>query len=138
MTNMQLPHLNVYTRLKPSAIHGVGVFAIRHIPKGTLLFDAEEDIAWIDEKQLAGLSRNIRQMYEDFCIIKDGKYGCPENFNGLTMAWYLNDSSTPNVAVDNNYNMRAARDIEEGEELTIDSSRFSEQPYRKLVAAARV
>jgi Glutathione S-transferase, N-terminal domain len=31
----------------------------------------------------------------------------------------------------------STRDIAEGEELTIDSSRFSEQPYRRLVAEAR-
>jgi SET domain-containing protein len=136
MAKSSLPHSNVYTRLKPSAIHGVGVFAIRNIPKGTQLFDGSEEITWIDEKQIAHLSRRLREMYEDFCIIKDGRYGCPSNFNGLTMAWYLNDSSTPNVVVDENYNMYAARDIAEGEELTIDSSRFSEQPYRQLVAEA--
>ena len=32
-----LEHLknNIYCRLKPSKIHGVGVFAIRNIPKNT-------------------------------------------------------------------------------------------------------
>jgi uncharacterized protein len=137
MTKKSLPHSSVYTRLRPSAVHGVGVFAIRHIPKGTLLFDPEEQIVWIDEKQIRDLPRNVRQMYEDFCIIKDGKYGCPRDFNQLTMAWYLNDSPTPNVAVDEHYNMWAIRGIEEGEELTIDSSRFSEQPYRQLVTEVR-
>lgn len=33
-----LPHQQVYTRLKPSKIHGVGVFAIRPIPKNTRLY----------------------------------------------------------------------------------------------------
>jgi hypothetical protein len=132
MTMTVFPHHNVYTRLKPSAIHGVGVFAIRDIPKGTQLFDGSENIAWIDEGQLSDLPRALRQMYDDFCIIKEGKYGCPANFNNLTMAWYLNDSPTPNVIVDKDYNMRALRDIIEGEELTIDSSRFSQQPYRQL------
>jgi SET domain-containing protein len=137
MAKSSLPHSNVYTRLKPSAIHGVGVFAIRNIPKETHLFDGNEEITWVDERQIAHLPQSLRQMYEDFCIIKDGRYGCPLNFNSLTMGWYLNDSSTPNVVVDENYNMYAARDIAEGEELTIDSSRFSEQPYRQLVAEAR-
>jgi SET domain-containing protein len=137
MTKRSLPHLNVYTRLKPSAIHGVGVFAIRKIPKGTQLFEANEEIIWIDEKQIAHLPQNLRRIYDDFCIIKDGLYGCPANFNNLTMAWYLNDSATPNVVVDENYNMWAIRDIAEGEELTIDSSSFSDQPYRQLAAAVR-
>lgn len=136
MTKLSSPHSNVFTRLKPSPIHGIGVFAIRHIPKGTLLFDPEEEIVWIDERQLRKLPRSLRDMYDDFCIIKDGRYGCPRNFNRLTMSWYLNDSASPNVLVDGDYNMWAARDIDEGEELTIDSSRFSEQPYRKLVVEA--
>ena len=136
MTRKALPHSHLYTRLKPSPIHGVGVFAIRHIPKGTLLFDPDEEIVWVDARQIRGLSDGLREMYEDFCIIKDGKYGCPSNFNRLTMSWYLNDSQTPNILVDGDYNMWAARDIEDGEELTIDSSRFSEQPYRKTAAEA--
>jgi SET domain-containing protein len=132
-----LPHLNLFTRLKPSAIHGVGVFAIRDIPKGTRLFDNDEEIIWIEESQLRRLPSNIRKIYDDFCIIKDGKYGCPSDFNSLTMAWYLNDSSSPNVDVDADYNMRASRDIVDGEELTIDSSKFSKQPYRNLTVAAK-
>jgi SET domain-containing protein len=47
------------------------------------------------------------------------------------MSWYLNDSESPNVAVDDQYNMSALRDIEMGEELTIDSGQFSEQPYKQ-------
>jgi hypothetical protein len=35
---MNLPHDDVYTRLQCSPIHGVGVFAIRDVPKGTNIF----------------------------------------------------------------------------------------------------
>lgn len=136
MTRSSLPHSSVYTRLKQSAIHGVGVFAIRKIPKGTKLFDANEELIWIDESEIDELPPNLRQLYDDFCIIKDGLYGCPHDFNNLTMGWYLNDSITPNILVDENYDMWAIRDIAEGEELTIDSSRFSKQPYRQLATVA--
>src|SRR5258708_39792379 len=118
------PHIRVYTRLRPSAIHGVGVFAIRQIKKGTQLFDAEEEIVWIDQKEIEKLPKEIQKLYKDFAIIRHGKYGCPVDFNKLTMAWYLNDSDNPNVIVDEDYNMIAARNISDGEELTIDSSRF--------------
>ncbi len=136
MKRNAFPHSNVYTRLRPSKIHGVGVFAIRPIPKGTLLFSSDEEICWIEGKEIAKLPKTLRELYEDFCIIKDGRYGCPRNFNDLTMGWYLNDSTTPNIVVDEDYNLWAVRDIAEGEELTIDSSRFSEQPYRQLAAQA--
>jgi len=125
-----LPHTNVYTRLMPSSIHGIGVFAIRQIEKGTRLFDEDEEIVWIDEREITSLPPSIKLLYDDFSIIKEGKYGCLPNFNNLTMGWYLNDSENPNVAVDDEYNMSALRDISEGEELTIDSSQFSRQPYR--------
>lgn len=136
MAKHPLPHLSVYTRLRPSKVHGVGVFAIRPIKQGTRLFDSDEELVWVDESDVKRLASSVRKLYEDFAIIKDGKYGCPSNFNRLTMAWYLNDSDRPNVIVDDNYNMRAARDISEGEELTIDSSKFSKQPYKESGAIA--
>lgn len=127
-----LPHANVYTRLQPSKIHGVGVFAIRRIEKGTPLFVEDEEIIWVDGSYVASLPKKFKKLYDDFAIIRDGKYGCPVDFNRLTMGWYLNDSDDPNVIVDDDYDMSALRDIEEGEELTIDSSKFSEQPYKKI------
>jgi len=125
-----LPHIGVYTRLQPSTVHGVGVFAIEPIEQGTSLFDSHEKIVWVPKNSLVNLSPAFKKLYEDFAIIQGDRYGCPENFNKLTMGWYLNDSDNPNVAVDSEFNMSAIRDIGEGEELTIDSSKFSTQPYK--------
>lgn len=131
MNNQSLPHAGVYARLRPSPIHGVGVFAICPIKKGTELFpDDDDEIVWVDEKQIMDLPQSLRELYEDFAIIKNGRYGCPTSFNRLTVAWYLNDSDHPNVAVDAEYRMTALCDIPEGDELTIDSSKFSLQPYK--------
>jgi hypothetical protein len=50
----KLPHEGLYARLQPSD-QGVGVFAIRDIPKGTALFESHEgatprvDVALVDE-----------------------------------------------------------------------------------------
>jgi hypothetical protein len=126
-----LPHTDVYTRLQQSNIHGVGVFAVRQIKEGTPLFMSDKDIVWVDEGQIVNLPDELKKLYEDFAIIEDKRYGCPSNFNLLTMSWYLNDSDNPNVTVDDEYNMFALRDIQTGEELTIDSSKFSEQPYKR-------
>jgi FRG domain len=120
-------HKNVYARLKPSRIHreGVGVFAIRPIPKNRKIFDGETDeILW---SQKASLPRTgpIRKLYDDFCIIKDGRYGSPPNFNCLTIAWFLNESKTPNTKCDENYNFIALKNIKTGEELTVDYLTFS-------------
>lgn len=125
----KLPHESVYARLASSKLHGVGVFAIRDIPQGTFIFpDDDDEIVWIDKKKLSGLDPNVRQLYDDFCIIKGDLYGCPTSFNRLTPAWYFNDSRTPNVAADADYRFFALKRIRKGEELTVDYDRYSDRP----------
>jgi hypothetical protein len=126
------PHDKVYTRLRPSKIHGVGVFAIKRIKKGTPIFPGEnEEMLWV-EKAKNGPSSEIQKLYDDFAIIKGQRLGCPQNFNRLTMAWYLNEpkkGENPNVRCeDDTYDFFALRDINVGEELTVDYSTFSDSP----------
>ena len=128
--NSTLPHEGVYTRLRRSNIHGAGVFAVRDIPKDTNVFSTDEsEVVWIDKKEITGLEPGVKKLYDDFCIIKGDKYGCPKNFNNLTVAWYLNESrDNPNVRCTDDYDFIAIRDIKTGEELTVDYSTYSEYP----------
>ena len=124
-----LPHQGVYTRLRPSHIHGVGVFAIRKIPRGTYIFaQDDEPIVWVDKKSIRKLPKSVRELYDDFCIIKGSRYGCPKSFDCLTPSWYLNHSNNPNVASDQEVRFYALRDIKKGEELTVDYRTYSEMP----------
>lgn len=128
-SNRKMPHHGVYARLRPSRIHGVGVFAIRRIPKGTYVFpDDDDELMWIRKSELADLTAEDRKLYEDFCIIRGDLYGCPRSFNRLTPAWYFNESSAPNMGVDETYRFYALRDIEKDEELTVDYASYSERP----------
>jgi len=128
-----LPHEGVYVRLKPSKRHGVGVFAIRRIPKGTYVFrDDNEQIVWVEKGKTEGLPEAVRELYEDFCIIKNGQYGCPRSFDALTPAWYLNHSDKPNMAADSETRFYALRNIRKGEELTVDYRTYSEMPAKML------
>jgi SET domain-containing protein len=123
----RLPHSGVYTRLKPSKIHGVGVFAIRNIKKGTYIFSEDnERITWVDESHLQNLPSPLGRLYKDFAIIKGKKYGAPRNFDRLTTAWYLNHSDKPNVAIDKHFRFYALRHIRSGEELTVDYNTYSD------------
>jgi SET domain-containing protein len=130
----KLPHSGVYTRLRPSNIDGIGVFAIRKIPKGTPVFpDDNEAINWIRKRDLGKLPKEAQRLYDDFSIIKDNgaTYGCPKSFNRLTPAWFLNEPRTgkqPNVGCRRDYTFYALRDIRAGEELTVDYNTFSERP----------
>lgn len=122
-----LSHINVFTRLFSSKIHGVGVMAITNIDKGTRLFlgSDEETLRTASMEKVKELPKGPRQLYEDFGIPKfvNGRYAqwlVPRNFNSMSMAWYLNHSEKPNVKWDKEYNFFTTRKIKEGEELTID------------------
>jgi SET domain-containing protein len=131
-----LPHEGVYTRLKASPIHGVGVFAVRHIPQNVLIFPVDDErLVWVDGKSIEGAPRALQKLYRDFSIVRGNKYGSPRHFDALTTSWYLNHSTRPNVAIDRSYRFRAIRDISVGEELTVDYRTYSDQP--KLLLKAR-
>jgi hypothetical protein len=122
-----MPHRNLYTRLKISS-HGVGVFAIKDIPRGLRLFEGDVGAvvrvprAVVDQIQ----DPEIRRMYFDFCPMQAGDFIAPVDFNQLTMAWYMNHSINANVQTDGALQFVARRPIAVGEELTTDYTHFSE------------
>jgi hypothetical protein len=123
----KFPHQSVFVRLKVSE-HGVGVFAIKDIPANTNIFQNDTaKMVWIDQSKVKNLEPELKKLYDDFCVIEDNKYGCPESFNQLTVGWYLNhDSNNPNVICDKNYDFYSMREIKIGEELKVDYSTFSD------------
>jgi hypothetical protein len=93
------PHRGVYARIQPSTVDkgGVGIFAIKKIPKNTRVFtDENEEVVWLTETSLP-TSGPLRKLYDDFAIIRDHQYGCPPSFNRLTPAWFMNESKKPNT-----------------------------------------
>ena len=125
------PHFKVFVRLKASPLHGVGVFAIRDIPKGTYVFVGDnEELCWIEASETRRLQKEVRGLYEDFCVLRNGRYGCPRSFNVLTPAWYVNHSDDPNLAADANLDFFTTRRIKKGEELTLNYQSQSEAQKR--------
>lgn len=141
-----LPHDRVYARLRCSRISGVGVVAIRDIPTGTYIFepDDEELVSMkvqevheaikketIEGKLTNEAGKEIRKLYEDFCVLRGGVYECPVSFNKLTPSWFLNHSETPNVAADLSLRFYAIHEIKAGEELTADYRTYTENEASK-------
>src|SRR5688500_663087 len=129
----KLPHEGFYGRLGPSAVLGIGVFAIRPIPAGTDIFANDGvPLMWVSKTELdqAGLTEAERALYHDFGINRGETIGCPANFHNLTPGWYLNEPAPgeeANVRSTDRLSFIARRDIAAGEELSIDYSEFSEQ-----------
>jgi hypothetical protein len=125
---MELPHTGVFTRLQPSTLHGVGVFAILDIPKGAPIFKGDENSPTVEvpESVVTTLPEEIQRLYKDFCPLNNGIYTCPPNFNQMSISWFLNESQKPNAKCGDDLIFYANQDIKAGEELTVDYSSYSE------------
>lgn len=105
-------------RLQPSLIPdaGVGVFALHDIAVGTLL-----DLSDKDTSERILKKEQIPEGLIRYCIAQeDGTWICPMRFNQMSLTWYLNHSTAPNVFQDENGDVFSLRDIVTGEEITID------------------
>jgi methylase of polypeptide subunit release factors len=126
-----LPHEGVFARLAPSSIHGIGVFAQQRIEAGTNVFaNDRREIDWVPAAVLedGAIPPRRRQFYADFAIRRGTELGCPDNFNLLTVGWYLNEplaGEQPNIVATADFDLVAMRDIEAWEELTVDYSSFA-------------
>ena len=134
MSAADLPHAGVLTRLGPSEIHGVGVFAICPIPKGTQVFPRDQaPIRWIDAAAIdvTTLGPAERQLYRDFAIRRDGMLGCPASFDVLTPGWYVNEprqGEAANLRATADFRLIAVRDVVAGRELTLSYAAFNTGP----------
>lgn len=87
-------------------------------------------MVWVKISSTKHLDKEMRKLYKDFCVSRDGMYGCPRSFNLLTPAWYLNHSKKPNMEADDKYDFYSARRIGKGEELTVDYDTYDRMTTR--------
>jgi len=90
------------TFIKPSTIHGLGLFAAVDIPKGKEIIQGNADYSFIDE--WIQYKKNCRKI----------------SFNFHTGYCMINHSSTPNTLRNNKGISIAAYNIKSGEEITED------------------
>ena len=113
----------VYCKLGVSTIHGVGVFALRDIPKGTLPLKSmvSRKEKKFSRSELKEIPSSVRKHLADFCLVESGRVSVPEiGMNAVNISVYLNHSKTPNLFFNKAEVLEALRDIARGEELTID------------------
>lgn len=121
---LQQLRAHTYVMIKPSPLHGIGVFAIRTIPKGTKNIFSEGMGEWIQvsKQEVDTLPSSSKDLIENHCLFDEDHYFIPEyGFKLVDLVIYLNHSETPNVrSLNEGEQFEALRDIQEGEELLVD------------------
>ncbi len=117
-------HQDTYVMIKPSPLHGIGVFAIRDIPKGTRDLFSQGVGEWIKLTiaEVEALPKHSRDLVENHCLFDEDHYYVPDyGFKLVDLVVYLNHSDTPNViSINEGEYFVATRDIAAGEELLVD------------------
>ena len=116
-----------YVMIKPSPIEGIGVFAIRDIPKGCReMFSKEdptkEEYIKISSAEIDLLPAHSRHLVTTYCLYDADSYFVPEcGFKKMDLVNFLNHSDTPNIiSINEGQFFEAIRDIKTGEELLVD------------------
>ncbi|MFW5913578.1 MAG: SET domain-containing protein [Bacillota bacterium] len=120
------------TTIKKSSIHGLGLFATKTIPKGTLLTTLDgQEVTWdkFDE---------IKKFY--YKHFKNNEFHFFLEWNAVSQTTllvrplrtkysFINHSRNPNLSIDiRSYKITALKTINKDEELFLD---YREQPLRK-------
>jgi SET domain-containing protein len=136
--NKLLDHLqnDIYCRLGVSKIAGIGVFAIKTIPKGVnpfkILAKDNDKIIELNYDDVKDLDKNVKKIINDFF----GQGGKLKKYdvlasgpNNMNISYYLNHSDKPNLDIveiegSDYLGFITNQIIKEGDELTIDYSKY--------------
>jgi SET domain-containing protein len=113
---------HTWVMIRPSRIEGIGVFAIRDIPKGTKGMFSRGLGKWIPIPRKEVLPGHARALVENYCLYDEDNYFIADyGFKIMDLVNFLNHSDTPNIiSLQEGEDFEAVRDIASGEELLID------------------
>ena len=121
---------STYVMIKASPVHGIGVFAIKDIPKGTQDIFSQGIGEWIEvsKEEVEALPKHSRDLVENHCLFDEKNYFVPDyGFKLVDLVIYLNHSDVPNVmSINDGERFEAIRDITVGEELFLDYGKIVE------------
>lgn len=130
MTDVDYLNESVWCKVAVSPIEGVGVFAIRDIPKDTKISDYEGNIVsfTLTEEEFGQLLPEVRDLILDRTFFVEDMpltFMSPNSVQVLQA--YMNHSDTPNSD-----GWNTLRDIKKGEEITEDYRKFTKKPHSMM------
>ena len=115
---------NTWVMIKPSGTHGIGVFAVKDIPKGCreMFSKAMGEWATIPGKEIDELPAHAKDIVENYCLYDEENYFVPaQGFKVMDLSLFLNHSDTPNIiSVNDGEYFETIKEIKKGEELFVD------------------
>ena len=115
---------NTYVMIKPSPVDGIGVFAIRDIPKGCRKMFSKGIGEWIKipKNEIELLPAHSKTLIETYCLYDDENYFVPDyGFKVMDLVNFLNHSDEPNItSINDGEFFEAIIDIPAGQELLIN------------------
>ena len=127
---------NIFCRIGRSKIHGVGVIAIKEIPKGKNPFikcnknkDTNKYIV-VNKSKLKKVNHEVLKMLEDFLGGEKDFYAIPvSGLNSLDVSFFMNHSKKPNMIITDSkesdfVTFITKKKIKKGEELLINYKDF--------------
>lgn len=126
---------NTWVMIKPSAIEGIGVFALKDIPKGcrNMFSKATADEQWISisKVEVENLPAHSKTLIENYCLYDAENYFVPDyGFKKMDLVNFLNHSDEPNIiSINEGEFFEAIRDIKKDEELVIDYGEIVDEDH---------
>ncbi|MFX0039370.1 MAG: SET domain-containing protein [Promethearchaeota archaeon] len=145
MNDIEIPYnpkpinpIDEYTELKPSEIHGLGLFAKKFIPKGTIWWYARpQDVLIISKEQFFTLTsshktNSMRDLMHNLLTYSyyerdlDALIFCLDNSRYVNHSFNANSGASED---ENGFCSVAIKDIQSGEEITEDYSKYTFCPW---------
>jgi SET domain-containing protein len=128
---------DIYCRIGVSKISGVGVIAIKNIPKGINPFKTlsteKEKIIELNTNDIKKVDNQVKKILNDFFgSDKKNRYDIlASGPNNINISFYMNHSDKPNIDIvpskkDDYLVFISNRNIKKGEELTINYNVYDE------------
>ena len=115
---------DTHVMIKPSPLDGIGVFAIRDIPKGCRTMFSKNIGEWIKipKAEVELLPAHSKTLIETYCLYDDENYFVPDyGFKVMDLVNFLNHSDEPNItSINDGEFFEAIIDIPAGQELLIN------------------